>query len=83
MSQQADHQGGSTAITVDAVYEDGVFKPNQPVHLAEKARVRVTFTPVMPPPRDPVDEVIGIGQGPGNGDGAEQHDHYVYGTPKK
>jgi hypothetical protein len=30
---------------------------------------------------DPLEAVIGIGQGPA--DGADQHDHYIYGTPKR
>ncbi|HSV14295.1 MAG TPA: hypothetical protein VLI90_08545, partial [Tepidisphaeraceae bacterium] len=28
-------------------------------------------------------DVIGIGEGPENGDGAAEHDHYLYGFPKK
>ena len=31
---------------------------------------------------DPLEAVIGIGES-GRGDGADQHDHYIYGTPKR
>jgi hypothetical protein len=31
---------------------------------------------------DPLEGVIGIGDS-GLTDGAEQHDHYIYGTPKR
>jgi predicted DNA-binding antitoxin AbrB/MazE fold protein len=33
------------AITIDAVYENGVLKPNQPLPLQEHAVVRVTIQP--------------------------------------
>ena len=35
--------------TIEAVYENGVFKPLQPVQLEEGQRVQVTFP--MPPPK--------------------------------
>jgi predicted DNA-binding antitoxin AbrB/MazE fold protein len=31
------------AITVEAVYEDGVLKPSQPLPLGDKERVRITL----------------------------------------
>jgi predicted DNA-binding antitoxin AbrB/MazE fold protein len=33
------------AITVEAVYEDGVLKPSQPLPLMEHARVQITIQP--------------------------------------
>ena len=37
--------------TVEAIYENGVFKPVEPVSgLPERSRVRVTFAPAETPP---------------------------------
>lgn len=75
------------AITVEAVYENGVLKLAQPLPLKEHEKVRVTVEERQPslaerivaraealPPqtldRLPVD-------------GASQHDHYIYGAPKR
>ena len=64
------------AIVVDATYENGILKPKQPLTLAEGAEVRLTITPVREP-YDPLEAVIGIGDG--QPDGAENHDKYIYG----
>ncbi len=63
-------------ITVEAIYENGLLKPKQPVVLAEGTEVRLTITPVDED-YDPLEEVIGIGDGPP--DGADNHDKYIYG----
>jgi predicted DNA-binding antitoxin AbrB/MazE fold protein len=34
------------SLTIEAVYEDGVLKPTQPLPLEEHERVRVTVQPV-------------------------------------
>jgi predicted DNA-binding antitoxin AbrB/MazE fold protein len=68
-------------ITVEATYEHGVLKPKPPLALAEGTQVRLTVSPVDED-HDPLDAVIGIGDG-GRTDGADQHDHYIYGTPKR
>jgi predicted DNA-binding antitoxin AbrB/MazE fold protein len=86
-------------ITVDATYEDGVLKPAQPLALREHEQVRVTVEPKVEiaggqdvqdaePPiweqilaltRDlPPEAFEGLPT-----DGASQHDHYIYGTPKR
>src|SRR5207248_9192257 len=67
-------------LTIDATYENGVLKPKQPLVLAEGAEVRVTVT-TADENDDPLAAVIGIGEGPA--DGVDQHDHYIYGTPKR
>lgn len=78
------------STTVKAVYEEGVFKPKEPVSLAEHAEVDV----VIPAPAttsaeadedDPtgwkaIDELIGCIKG-GPSDVAENHDKYLYGDP--
>src|SRR2546428_609956 len=49
--------------------------------LADGTPVRVAITP-LDEDYDPLEGVIGIGES-GRADGAEQHDHYIYGTPKR
>ena len=75
------------AITVEAVYEDGVLKPVQPLPLKEHERVSITVEErglslaeriaarVRALPPETVDRLPS--------DGASQHDHYIYGTPKR
>lgn len=67
-------------ITFDATYENGVLKPQEPLRLAEGAKVRVTLH--AGDEVDPLAGVIGIGAS-GRSDGAANHDHYIYGTRKQ
>jgi len=60
---------------VDATFEGGQLESKQPIVLAETTPVRVTITPVAEP-IDPLESVIGIGEGPG--DGADHRDKYIY-----
>ena len=64
------------SITVEGTFENGQLKIKEPIHLAEGTPVRVTITPVDED-YDPLDAVIGIGDGPV--DGADNHDKYNYG----
>jgi len=79
---------GSMSTTVKAVYEDGVFKPKEPVSLAEHAEVEVLIP--TEPQRDlddptgwkAAEELIGfIKDAPS--DMAENHDFYLYGRPRR
>ena len=63
--------------TVKATYVDGVLKPTKPLALAEGTEVELTMTTPVSDEDDPLDAVIGIGQGPT--DGADNHDKYIYG----
>jgi predicted DNA-binding antitoxin AbrB/MazE fold protein len=63
-------------ITVEATYENGILKPKQPLSLVNGTQVVLTVTPVDEE-YDPLDAVIGIGDGPA--DGADNHDKYIYG----
>jgi predicted DNA-binding antitoxin AbrB/MazE fold protein len=75
------------AITVEAIYEDGVLKPAQPLPLKEHEKVTVTVEERQPTlaerivararalPPEVLDSLPD--------DGATQHDHYLYGTPKR
>ena len=73
---------------VKAVYEDGVFKPKEPVQFEEHAELEVL---VLRPPRrdadDPtgwksVDRLIGIVKNAPT-DLSENHDFYLYGRPAR
>lgn len=82
-------------ITVDATYENGVLKPAHPLPLSEHAQVRVTVEPdtvqqpvaagtsagerIIARARALPPEVVESWPT----DGASQHDHYLYGTPKR
>jgi predicted DNA-binding antitoxin AbrB/MazE fold protein len=78
-------------IDVDAVYEDGVLKPERPLALKEKAKVHVTIearaeeTPAAKDDDDPtgwkaIDALRGIVKD-APPDMAENHDKYLYGGP--
>jgi predicted DNA-binding antitoxin AbrB/MazE fold protein len=75
-------------IGVNAVYEDGVLKPERPLALKDKAKVHVTIEAEEAPAAkddDPTGwkaarEFIGMWKGgtPGENVG-EEHDKYLYG----
>ena len=76
------------SITVGATYENGVLKPDAPLGLQEKAKVRVTIedsTPSAADDDDPTgwkaaDDLIGfIKDGP-KGPIGRDHDKYLYGA---
>ena len=84
--------------TIKAHFDGKVFVPDQPVDLAAGESAEVTFSgrgvpaDVQPPPvtnpqyplRDLVDWVETLPIDPESpGDRAAQHDHYLYGTPKR
>lgn len=75
------------AITVEAVYENGVLKPAQPLPFQEHERVSITVEERRPTlaerivarARELPPEVLAALPD----DLAAQHDHYLYGTPKR
>ena len=75
------------AITIDATYENGVLKPAQPLPLSENEKVRVTVEPACPPIWERIaalaDDATPEELATPPTDGASQHDHYIYGTPKR
>jgi predicted DNA-binding antitoxin AbrB/MazE fold protein len=81
-----DPEVATMGATVKAVYEDGVFKPTEPVSLEEHAEVEVMIS--TRPPRDPadptgwkaIDSLIGILKGTPP-DASENHDAYIYRKP--
>ncbi len=71
--------------TIQAVYEKGLLRPLERIEeLADQVLVKVTVEVEQErlSEKDPILEVIGICCG-GPEDGAEQHDHYIYGSPKR
>jgi predicted DNA-binding antitoxin AbrB/MazE fold protein len=73
--------------TIKAIYEDGVFKPKEPVDLEEKAEVEVILptTPRLddddPTGWKAIDRLIGSVRS-GLSDISEEHDEYLYGDPR-
>lgn len=74
-------------MRIKAIYENGVFKPQEPVHLAERTEVEVVIPATTslevddPTGRKAAEALIGfIDDAPV--DMAEYHDHYLYGRPK-
>jgi len=75
-------------ITVAAVYEDGVLKPETPLNLEEKSKVTVTIETPQPASVDAddptgwkaIDSLVGSVNS-GLKDVSEKHDDYLYGDP--
>jgi predicted DNA-binding antitoxin AbrB/MazE fold protein len=73
---------------VKAIYEDGVFKPTEPVALKEKTEVQVLIpTEDQPIGQDPtgwqaIHEMIGS-MSSGRHDASENHDEYLYGNRRR
>ena len=69
---------------VKAIYENGVFKPKEPVKLEEKTEVEVLIPTPAPAEDDPTGwkamrEFIGLaGENAGSGKASEEHDQIVY-----
>lgn len=71
--------------TIKVVYEHGILRPLEPIEgLPEQQPLTVTVEVEEPEPLedDPILSVIGICHG-GPPNGATQHDHYIYGSPKR
>ena len=72
---------------VKAIYEDGVFKPTEPVHLQEHTEVEVLVPTPAPSDDDPTGwaaarALIGFIDDAAP-DMAELHDQYLYGRPRE
>lgn len=69
-------------IQFDAVYQNGILRPKQPLSLPDGTEVRVAIASTQQD-EDPLSGVIGIGEGTSAGDVAEKHDEYLYGDSSK
>jgi predicted DNA-binding antitoxin AbrB/MazE fold protein len=74
------------SITVEAVYENGVLKPSEPLPFKEQEKVQITVDVRQP---TLAERIVARAHAlpPGALDSlpddlATQHDHYLYGTPK-
>ena len=71
-------------MTVKAIYENGVFRPKEPVDLAEHTEVEVVLPPADSSKAtartawDSIEEIIGIVKNAPK-DMAENHNFYLYG----
>ena len=76
-------------ITVAAVYEDGVLKPEIPLDIKEKSKVTVTIETAAPAAMDAddptgwkaIDRLVGSVKS-GLEDVSEKHDDYLYGDSR-
>ncbi len=74
------------SLTIEAIYENGVLKPSEPLPLKEHEKVRVTVEPARPPIWErlaaltadaPPEEIAKLPPG-----GAAEIDDYLYGHPR-
>lgn len=77
--------------TVRAVFDGEVLRPQEPLDLEPNGVYQVTIEAEAPEPEEPVDEekyplmkYLRLARDLDlPSDFAEQHDHYLYGTPKR
>lgn len=79
-------------MVIHAIYENGVFRPTEPVDLPENVSVKVVVDEVSCADSSastaPLSRLAALAKEyPANSklpsDLAQQHDHYLYGTPKR
>ena len=79
-SKSLSFRGRRMTITIDAIYENGVFKPKRPITLDDGTEVQLTLQTPATETEDPFEAVIGTCDGPP--DGAANHDIHLYGDPR-
>jgi predicted DNA-binding antitoxin AbrB/MazE fold protein len=84
---QLHHKGVPMTTAVKAVYQNGVFKPKEPLDLKDQTEVEVLIPSRSAPDDDPTgwkaaERLIGFIQD-APADMAEHHDHYLYGRPRE
>lgn len=73
---------------IHAVYENGVFRPTQPISLPENCEVELTIALTPDASRSPLQRLAALAEQYATStelpvDLATQHDHYLYGTPRR
>jgi predicted DNA-binding antitoxin AbrB/MazE fold protein len=68
---------------VEAIFENGVFRPLKPVDLAEGERVKLTVAAADESADDPAADLTDIAIDTGIPDLATNIDYYLYGLPKQ
>lgn len=72
--------------TATVVFDGQVLRPEGTLDLEPNGRYLITIQPAAPPAKpgsawDVLDKFTGSIEGPG--DWSVEHDHYLYGTPKR
>lgn len=73
---------------IHAIFENGVFRPTESVPLPERCEVELTVLVTAGGPNTPLKRLASLAERftPNPGlptDLAAQHDHYLYGSPKR
>jgi len=76
------------ARTITVVFDGEVFRPREPVDLPANSEYQLTVEDTPPLADvggmpDVFRRILNRARDLGVGDLAEQHDHYLYGTPKR
>jgi hypothetical protein len=74
------------ARTLTVIFDGEVFRPTQPVDLPANVEYRVTIEEehgMSDDAKYPLAGLVDFAMDMGIPDLAEQHDHYLYGTPKR
>ncbi|MFN7945614.1 MAG: antitoxin family protein [Blastocatellia bacterium] len=69
--------------SVEAVYENGVFRPLSRIILPEGERVHLTIVSSADQPCDPAWNLAELAEETGLADLATNIDHYLYGLPEQ
>jgi hypothetical protein len=73
--------------TLTAHFDGKVLIPDGPVELPVNQALRVQVEPAAAPPAKPLQRLAALAKRfpvtDGSPDGAAQHDHYLYGLPKR
>ena len=71
--------------TVSAIFEDGVLRPETPVDLEPNRRYILTIQDELAPDEGNVWDTLAklAGSVDAPPDWSSEHDHYLYGTPKR
>jgi len=67
----------------DAIYDGEVLRPVEPLDLEPNRPYRITIEVMSPREPGVLDDLLAFSVDTGIEDLAEQHDHYLYGTPKR
>jgi hypothetical protein len=70
---------------IEVTFDGTVLRPNEPLDLEPNRKYRVRIEPAdwKPGPENSLLRILELARDMGLPDLAQQHDHYLYGTPKK